>query len=340
MKVKVKDIRPNPYRNTETYKIDREKVDSLKISIQETDFWDNILLREKDGVYQLAYGHHRLQAIKELGLEEIDVPVKDIGDAMMLKIMANENLEAYSPTTSMVVETVEAAKDFIDNELAKYETWEECKEKSSIFRGLFESIAGDDKNPRAVFGMTRGKGAGIQTICAFLGGNWKKWMVEDALKILNDDTVDREAVEYFPTIMQARTFRNGVKNKDIPKEEQKDIAEKIIESGNDSRRKMEEYFNEDDQENIEPELEEEDYSDIVPYKEEARGVDIEKAVQNNTYSLRQIMTGLEEILQNWEFVSRETQVEYEKALYEFFHINRKYFKIEGEKEWNLLPQTK
>ena len=91
MKIAVSKIRANPFRRIASYPIDKAKVEALKTSIRETEFWDNILLREKPGkpgLYELAYGHHRLQALKELGIAEIDVPVKDLDDATMLRIMA------------------------------------------------------------------------------------------------------------------------------------------------------------------------------------------------------------------------------------------------------------
>jgi ParB family chromosome partitioning protein len=43
-------------------------------SIDDTGFWDNILVRphpEKPGFYQLAYGHTRLEAAKRCGVTHI-----------------------------------------------------------------------------------------------------------------------------------------------------------------------------------------------------------------------------------------------------------------------------
>jgi ParB/RepB/Spo0J family partition protein len=129
MKIKVSAIRPNPFRHIEKYPILEEKVEALKTSISETEFWDNIVVRrasEGDKIaYELAYGHHRLEALKALGIEEIDIPVKDIEDAMMLKIMANENMDSWKSNPAVIMETVSAAKEFLDAELAKYETLEQ-----------------------------------------------------------------------------------------------------------------------------------------------------------------------------------------------------------------------
>lgn len=125
MKIQVKDVVANPFRKLEKYPIDPYKVQALKTSIQETSFWDNILTRKRDGKYQIAYGHHRLLALQELGIEEIDVPVKEISDADMIRIMANENMDDWQLSPAVINETVAVAKEYLDSELAKYETWEE-----------------------------------------------------------------------------------------------------------------------------------------------------------------------------------------------------------------------
>lgn len=42
-------------------------------------------------IVELAYGHHRLIALQELGIEAVDIPVKELDDAIMLQVMVNEN---------------------------------------------------------------------------------------------------------------------------------------------------------------------------------------------------------------------------------------------------------
>ena len=132
MNVDVEKIDTNPYRNIGKYPINREKVEALKTSIGQTGFWDNILIRPNGNRFQLAYGHHRLVAIKELGIENVDVPVRDLDDATMLRIMANENMDEWRASPAVINETVFAAKKFIDSELAKYETREAIPANSFI----------------------------------------------------------------------------------------------------------------------------------------------------------------------------------------------------------------
>ena len=63
MKVELKNVYANPFRNMERYPIHKQKILQLKNSIQSTEFWDNIVAREREGGgIEIAYGHHRLAA--------------------------------------------------------------------------------------------------------------------------------------------------------------------------------------------------------------------------------------------------------------------------------------
>jgi hypothetical protein len=144
MKIKVKDLKPNPFRNMEKYPIDPIKVRALINSIKETEFWDNLLAREIDGEIQIAYGHHRLIALQELKIEKIDIPVKALDDSTMLRIMANENMDQWNDSVAVISETVRATRDYLNAELAKYESWEELeKYPNNSIKVLFTGTKGD-----------------------------------------------------------------------------------------------------------------------------------------------------------------------------------------------------
>ena len=122
-KIKVSNIVPNPYRDLKKFPIDKDKVKDLIESIKGTTFWDNIIVRKKGTKYQLAYGHHRLEAIKKVGIKTIEIPVRKISNAMMIKIMANENREVYDKNPVATIEAVKQSKLFLDNELKKYDSF-------------------------------------------------------------------------------------------------------------------------------------------------------------------------------------------------------------------------
>ena len=221
MKLRINDIKPNPFRHMRLYQINQERVEELKASIYEHGFWDNFMVRQhptKKGKYQLVYGHHRLAALKALGVKETgeDIPCKEFSDSQMLKQMAQENI-TWDTSTANLIQTVITTKEFLDAELAKYKTWEDLSNKS--IRQLFES--------EAVWRNTKSKGAGQTTILKFLGRSWKQWVIQEALASIKDENVDQEAIKIIPTLGSATKFRKAVADYAVPKEEHKRIAKKI-----------------------------------------------------------------------------------------------------------------
>ena len=217
MKIRVSELEPNPFRRINQYPIEREKVEALKTSISETSFWDNMLVRKRNGKYQIAYGHHRLAALRELEVENVDVPVRELDDATMLRIMASENLEGWGTNPAVAIETVLATKEFLDGELAKADNLE-CLNES--IRALFSGKKGDFKH-------CKNGGVGQTTILKFLGGNWKQSVIAEALATIKDKTIDRKAVEKLRSTIHATAFRAAVKEHNIPKEKQLAVAEEI-----------------------------------------------------------------------------------------------------------------
>ncbi len=109
MKLRFKDVKPNPYRDLKSNPLLKDKIAELVASINTTGFWDNVLCRKaKNGDYQLAYGHHRVAAAIEAGLESADFIVKNLSDALMIQIMDNENREVYASSPASMIESVKA----------------------------------------------------------------------------------------------------------------------------------------------------------------------------------------------------------------------------------------
>lgn len=215
MKAKIKDLHPNPYRNIDTYKLDEAKVNSLGQSINQTGFWDNLLARSVDGKIQIAYGHHRLEALRRAKDPdfEVDIPVKNLDDATMIKIMANENMDNWSPTVAMTDETVRVARQFLIDHPEEID--------KMGFRGSTEP-------------------PGKRIISSFLGSGWNETKVGSSLeriKLVQEEKVDQDVMDMFPTDGSARTYIETLKEEEksgtpIPKEKQKAIVESFVASGN------------------------------------------------------------------------------------------------------------
>jgi chemotaxis protein histidine kinase CheA len=86
-------------------------VEELVESIQTTGFWENIVGREVDGKLQVAYGHHRLEALKKVYpmTQEFDWRVRKLSDGTMVQMMARENSEAYKQNADVLLESIRAA---------------------------------------------------------------------------------------------------------------------------------------------------------------------------------------------------------------------------------------
>ncbi len=224
MKVLLKNIKPNPYRNMAKYPINRYKVEKLKKSIDQTGFWDNILARpapnEPEGVVQLAYGHHRLIALQELGIEEVDIPVKDLDDAIMLQVMVNENMTDWTPNTAVMNESVRAVRDYLNGELEKHD----YKDSHETIRVLFES--------EHAYMQTKRKKVGQATILRFLGKNWTNYMVQNALENLARED-ELEAIEQIEQPSHAKEFRKALREVEEELKEKQPTQETHSEDGED-----------------------------------------------------------------------------------------------------------
>jgi len=207
MKIKISELRPNPFRNIEHYPIDADKVKTLVASIGQTGFWDNILARKEDGQIQIAYGHHRLAALKQAmkPSDTVDIPVKSLDDATMLKIMANENMDEWKTSPGVIDETVRAVRDFLNkhlDEAKKYGHPEKINDAWSVGRALISSFLGWKDDSRVRYALER-------------------------LGLIDEGIVEPEAIRNLPTERAARDFVKAVKQFKPTHAQQKKAAENI-----------------------------------------------------------------------------------------------------------------
>src|SRR5262249_811063 len=92
MKFLLKNIRSNPFRDLAKFPIQREKIAALRESIRATGYWGNISARRVDGGAEIAFGHHRIEALRqEFGAEhEVDLIIEEIPDERILAMLARE----------------------------------------------------------------------------------------------------------------------------------------------------------------------------------------------------------------------------------------------------------
>ena len=218
MKIKVKDVRPNPYRNIEHYPLNKEKIVSLTKSIEQTGFWDNLVGREVNGEIQIAYGHHRIEALRlaeGFGYDfEFDLPIKNIDDALMIKIMANENMQEWEHSLTVTDETVKVAKEFLEEDL---HLPGKNKSKQKGRKDYQDQINAKD-------------------ISDFLG--WNNHKVTESLKRMNlieEGRIAKEAVLKFNSERKAEYFTNAIvkaEENDVvfTPQEQEQIAKELVDN--------------------------------------------------------------------------------------------------------------
>ena len=117
MRVELKSLKDNPFRNFKVDPIDPAVVEALKESIQESPgtFWGGIVARKTkhDGI-QLAFGHHRIRAAIAAGIREDDIKVvSNITDAEMIRMYALENATQRGNSGTAITGTVASAVRFL-----------------------------------------------------------------------------------------------------------------------------------------------------------------------------------------------------------------------------------
>lgn len=148
MKIALKDLKPNPFRNFDLYPIFPEWIEQLKDSIKQTGYWNGFCVREHNGEYQIAYGHHRLEAAKQVYGEsyEIDVEPEEMTDSMMRARMFRENVRNEAQDSAVILHDIEVAKKFPSDwkglpmgnhvgEIWKSKPWRQSIYKIAIFIG-------------------------------------------------------------------------------------------------------------------------------------------------------------------------------------------------------------
>ena len=145
--VAVSKLDANPFRRLESYPIDRDKVDALKDSYRETTYWGNILCREVSGRFQIAYGHHRLVALKECKETKVDVIVRSLSDEDMIRIMARENMEEWGSNASIETETLRATLDaFAEGRISLGKVPRDCPKSKILYAPLVSNVGSQNEN--------------------------------------------------------------------------------------------------------------------------------------------------------------------------------------------------
>jgi len=240
--VELIEIEDNPFREKSAYVYDNGKIDELAESMADTSYWENMLARKtKDGRIQLAYGHHRLMALKKL-IEEgmlryktikLNVrPERELTDERMLKIFVQENKDTWGEIPQNLCMSVLQLQAHLTGIL------DASKDKDEFLKRIGDvgALKLDDRS----FTRAKNKGVGATMISQFLGDTWSRQTISDALQVINDDEATFKLAQNLPSVTLANRFQKLVtlhpktKKKDAimaVEEVQRKVQDQILKHG-------------------------------------------------------------------------------------------------------------
>lgn len=112
LNVPVGAVDSNPFRQLERYPYVERKLDTLVRSYADVGMWEGVIARQSGNRYEIAFGHHRVEAARRAGFETVPVIVRPLTDEQMLQFMGRENMEDYNADFLCMLETWEAAVSF------------------------------------------------------------------------------------------------------------------------------------------------------------------------------------------------------------------------------------
>lgn len=130
MMIELSKLHPNPFRNFRVDPLDEENIAKLAESISEHDFWGGPTCRRmKDGSYQIAAGHHRIEAAIRAGIKTADIHVGNYSDEQMIRVYAVENATQRGNTSTALGGSVASAVRFVAKDLLVHGTFSQFWEK-------------------------------------------------------------------------------------------------------------------------------------------------------------------------------------------------------------------
>jgi hypothetical protein len=105
----LKDVVSNPFRDLQRFGYQEWRITKLMDRISSNGFDANVVGRVRDGKLQLAFGHHRVEALNRLGWTAAEFIVEELTDEQMLCKMVQDNDAEFPHYLEVVFEAVEAA---------------------------------------------------------------------------------------------------------------------------------------------------------------------------------------------------------------------------------------
>ena len=178
----IHDITPNENQPRKFF--DSEKIDELAASILEHGLIQPIVVREKNGGYEIVAGERRFRAAIKAGLKEVPTLVRDLDDEenMLLAIIENmqredlnpieeaeglnQMIESFHMTQESVSKSVGKSRPYITNSLRLLKLPEYIKEsllKGELSQGHARTLIGlDSEKQEAIYKEIVKKGLSVR----------------------------------------------------------------------------------------------------------------------------------------------------------------------------------
>ena len=208
----------NPYRDTTRYPIDEEATQRLVDSFDGLGNFGTLPARKVGGGYQIAAGHHRLEALRNLGVKKIPLLVSDYTDDQMVEVMTVENSTQRGQNAAALLDSVAA----ITYRLAKLLLTEEPESLCTNVRRVWESKQAAIVSRQQ---LLAGKGIGRDAIIKFAPKDaLARREVDSAIAALKSDGRMNQIIDEVQAEVEAELAELEAK-KQTPKV-QKEVAKK------------------------------------------------------------------------------------------------------------------
>jgi hypothetical protein len=149
--VSISSIDANPMRKLKRYPYNKLRLANLEDSIGDVGFFEGVHARKVGNRYQLAFGHHRIEACRKQGLKKVPLLVGSYSDEEMLKMLSRENDDVGEGRMEVFQEVWEAAMLFYKAELAKAPETKQTAFLAKRLGGGWEQSAGKSEPRDSLF---------------------------------------------------------------------------------------------------------------------------------------------------------------------------------------------
>lgn len=118
MKIKIKDLKQNPFKNEiNKGKLNEETITKIRSNIKELGLMGALPVFKKDNQYYLIAGHHRLESLKrEFGSKyDVECTLHNYSNENVLRGMVVENLTQRADELMEVADNLALIRKFLKN---------------------------------------------------------------------------------------------------------------------------------------------------------------------------------------------------------------------------------